>query len=41
MDFDRKTIQIKAVRNIKAGEELTINYNGDWNNQKEIWFEVS
>lgn len=41
MDFDKKTIQIKAVRKIKAGEELTINYNGDWNNQNEIWFEVS
>ena len=41
MDFQKETIQVKSVREIKAGEELTINYNGDWNNVKEIWFEVS
>ena len=40
MDFEEETIQIKTVKNIKAGEELTINYNGDWNNKKKIWFEV-
>jgi hypothetical protein len=40
MDFKEETIQIKTVKNIKAGEELTINYNGDWNNKKKIWFEV-
>lgn len=41
MDFVKEIIQVKTVREIKAGEELTINYNGDWNNAKEIWFEVS
>lgn len=41
MDFEEETIQIKTVRAIKAGEELTINYNGDWNDEKKIWFEVS
>ena len=40
MDFKEETIQIKTVKNIKAGEELTINYNGDWNNKKKIWFEA-
>lgn len=40
MHFDKQTIVIKTVRMIKAGEELTINYNGDWNNRKPIWFEV-
>ncbi|HEY8659357.1 MAG TPA: SET domain-containing protein [Hanamia sp.] len=40
MDFEEATIQIKTVREIGAGEELTINYNGDWNNEKKIWFEV-
>ena len=40
MDFDAETIEIKAVRFIKAGEELFINYNGDWNDAKRLWFEA-
>jgi SET domain-containing protein len=40
MDFDRETIQVKTIRPISAGEELTINYNGDWNNNKKIWFDA-
>ena len=38
MDFEKETIQIKTVRKINAGDELTINYNGDWNNKKPVWF---
>src|SRR5438105_1536299 len=30
MYFKKEVIAVKAVRNIKAGEELFINYNGDW-----------
>lgn len=41
MDFEEEIIQVKTVRPIEAGEELTINYNGDWNEAKKIWFEVS
>lgn len=41
MDFKKETITIKTVRVIKAGEELFINYNGHWNNDKKIWFDVS
>lgn len=40
MDFEKETIQVKTVREIKAGEELTINYNGDWNDDKRVWFEA-
>jgi SET domain-containing protein len=40
MDFEEETIQIKTVRQIAAGEELTINYNGDWNDAKRVWFDV-
>lgn len=40
MDFDRKVISVKAVRFIKTGEELFINYNGAWNNKKPLWFDV-
>ena len=40
MDFENEIIKIKTIRLIKEGEELFINYNGDWNNGKKIWFEV-
>ncbi len=40
MNFEEATIQIKTVRVIEKGEELTINYNGDWNNGKKVWFDV-
>ena len=39
MNFEEGTIQIKTVRVIEKGEELTINYNGDWNDNKKVWFE--
>ena len=40
MDFDNELISIKTVRYIKEGEELFINYNGDWNDSKPLWFEA-
>ena len=40
MDFSAEQISIKTVRDIKAGEELFINYNGDWNDSKPVWFEA-
>jgi len=40
MDFDDDLMMIKTVRAIKNGEELTINYNGDWNDAKKVWFDV-
>jgi uncharacterized protein len=40
MDFDNARISIKTVREIKTGEELFINYNGDWNDTKLVWFDV-
>ncbi len=40
MDYDDHAIYIKAMRDIKAGEELTINYNGPWNDKKKVWFDV-
>jgi len=41
MDFENNSISIKAVRFIKAGEELFINYNGEWNDSKKVWFDLS
>lgn len=39
MDFDQQLISIRSVRFIKAGEEIFINYNGDWNNKIPVWFD--
>jgi hypothetical protein len=41
MNFRKQTITVKTVRDIEAGEELFINYNGDWDNEKQVWFETS
>jgi len=40
MDFESDRIIIRTVRFIKAGEELFINYNGDWNDAKPLWFDA-
>ena len=40
MDFKDELIRIKTVREIKKGEELFINYNGDWNDKKKLWFDA-
>jgi SET domain-containing protein len=41
MDYEAETMSVKAVRAIAADEELTINYNGDWDDTRPVWFEVS
>lgn len=40
MDFDSDIILIKTVRDVAKGEELTINYNGDYNDETKVWFEA-
>src|SRR5665647_2972195 len=40
MNFEDETIQIKTIKIIECEEELTINYNGDWNDGKKVWFDV-
>ena len=40
MDFEEEKISIRTVHFIIAGEELFINYNGDWNDSKLLWFEA-
>jgi uncharacterized protein len=40
MDYEDETIQVKTIRDIEKGEELTINYNGDWDDEKKVWFET-
>ncbi len=38
MEFEELYIEIFAVRNIAAGEEITINYNGDPDDAAPTWF---
>lgn len=40
MDFENEIIQIKTMRPIVAGEELFINYNGNWDDETPVWFET-
>ena len=40
MDYDDETISIKTITKISKGSELTINYNGDWDDDKKIWFDA-
>jgi uncharacterized protein len=40
MDYDNERICIKTMRDIASGEELFINYNGDWNDARKVWFEA-
>jgi len=41
MNYDDNTMYVQAIRDIDAGEELTINYNGPWNDATPVWFDVS
>lgn len=40
MYYKKQSISIISVRDIKSGEELFINYNGSWNDEKKVWFET-
>jgi uncharacterized protein len=40
MDYDQQQISITTVRPVRAGEELLVNYNGDWNDSTPLWFDV-
>ena len=40
MDFENLQILIRSVKPVKAGEELYINYNGEWNDNTPVWFDA-
>ena len=40
MHFRKQLMAIKTVTTITKGSELFINYNGEWNNTKPLWFEA-
>ncbi len=38
-DFDLNILEFQSIKNIKAGEEITVNYNYDPDNDKTVWLE--
>ncbi len=40
MDFELNVIIVKTIRPIESGEELFINYMGNWNEEKPVWFDI-
>jgi uncharacterized protein len=40
MDYGQQLITVRSVRFIRAGDEVFINYNGDWNNETPVWFDA-
>ena len=38
INFDNHTFDFFAYKDIKAGEEILINYNGEVDNQDPLWF---
>lgn len=38
INFKNETFDFYAYTDIKAGEEIFINYNGDEDDQEELWF---
>ncbi len=41
MDFEEEIMFVKTVRDIAAGEELFVNYMGDYDNFSKPWFPVN
>ena len=41
MDFEHRLIRVRTVRAIRAGEQLFINYNGNWNEEGPVWFKAN
>ncbi len=39
-DYDNLCIEYIAIRKIKKGEEITVNYNGTSRDKSPVWFEV-
>jgi SET domain-containing protein len=39
-DFERQTLDFYALRDIQAGEEITVNYSGDPEGEIELWFDM-
>jgi SET domain-containing protein len=39
MDHENKVITFSTIKDIAAGEEITVNYNGEVDNKDKLWFD--
>ncbi|KZE67148.1 SET domain-containing protein-lysine N-methyltransferase [Fictibacillus phosphorivorans] len=39
-NLKQETVDFYAIKNIKAGEEIFVNYNGDPDDKAPLWFDV-
>lgn len=39
MEYGEALMYVRTIRPVMQGEELTVNYNGEWNQPGEVWFE--
>ena len=39
-DTEYRALEFIALRQIRCGEEITINYNGDPGSREDLWFDV-
>ena len=39
-DYDENAIEFSAIKDIRKGEEITMNYNGLVDDKTPVWFEV-
>ncbi|RMG80496.1 MAG: SET domain-containing protein-lysine N-methyltransferase [Bacteroidetes bacterium] len=39
-DYESRTIDFYAIRDIAPGEEITVNYHGDAGDMRPVWFEL-
>jgi uncharacterized protein len=38
LDLEYQTIDIEAIKDIAAGDEITLNYHGEPGDESELWF---
>jgi SET domain-containing protein len=39
MDYEKKLITFSTIKDIAAGEEITVNYNGEVDKKDKLWFD--
>lgn len=40
LDYENNTVDFYAIKKIKPGEEIMVNYNGEPHLKKPVWFDI-